>query len=81
MALYLISYDIVEKDAFEYKGLWEYLEKLGAVRILYSEWLLGTNIPIKDIFNQIAQTIQQNDRLLVQRSRRHSLVGQANDYR
>lgn len=66
MALYLISYDIAEKDAFEYKGLWACLEELGAVRILYSEWILGTNMAIEDIFNKIAQTIQQKDRLLVQ---------------
>lgn len=40
MAVYLISYDINEKDAFEYDHLWNRLEELGAVRILYSEWLV-----------------------------------------
>jgi len=40
MALYLISYDIAEKDAFEYQNLWNKLEALGATRILYSEWVL-----------------------------------------
>jgi hypothetical protein len=38
MALYLISYDINEKDAFEYEGLWKKLREIGATRILYSEW-------------------------------------------
>jgi hypothetical protein len=41
MALYLISYDINEKDAFEYDGLWAKLKELGAARILYSEWVLN----------------------------------------
>ena len=43
MALYLISYDINEKDAFEYDGLWDRLKELGAVRILYSEWVVSAN--------------------------------------
>lgn len=30
MALYLISYDIAEKDAFEYGPLWDLLKEIGA---------------------------------------------------
>ena len=40
MALYLISYDIDEKDEFEYEFLWKRLKEIGAVRILKSEWAL-----------------------------------------
>lgn len=40
MALYLISYDIGEKDEFEYEFLWKRLKEIGAVRILSSEWAL-----------------------------------------
>jgi hypothetical protein len=37
MALYLLSYDIAEKNN-DYQSLWDFLEGLGAKRILYSEW-------------------------------------------
>lgn len=37
MALYLLSYDISEKD-HDYQNLWDFLEGQGAKRVLYSEW-------------------------------------------
>jgi len=67
MALYLISYDISEKDAAEYQPLWDLLKKIGAVKILYSEWvvLAGAN-EAGDIYNRIAPLTKPPDRLLVQ---------------
>jgi hypothetical protein len=41
MALYLISYDIADKDKFEYGPMWAKLEDLGATKILYSEWVVA----------------------------------------
>ena len=67
MALYLISYDINEKTAFEYDGLWAKLKELDAVRILYSEWIINSDIDAaRAIYNHIAPNIQLKDRLLVQ---------------
>lgn len=67
MALYLISYDINEKDAFEYDALWAKLKSLGAVRILYSEWAISAEVGKSTaIYNEVAKTIQGKDRLLVQ---------------
>ena len=67
MALYLISYDINYKDAFEYDGLWSKLKELGAVRILYSEWAIAADSgKAKTIYGKIAPQIQDKDRLLVQ---------------
>lgn len=67
MALYLISYDINEKDEFEYDALWATLKQLGAARILYSEWVVtGSTGRASAIYNQIAQHTQKKDRLLVQ---------------
>jgi hypothetical protein len=67
MALYLISYDINEKDAFEYKRLWAKLDELGATKILYSEWVLpGGSNQQGTIYNEIAPLTQGKDRLLVQ---------------
>lgn len=37
MALYLVSYDILEKN-HDYQSLWDYLNSLNAQRILFSQW-------------------------------------------
>jgi CRISPR/Cas system-associated endoribonuclease Cas2 len=67
MALYLISYDINESDAFEYKPLWHKLGTMGAQRILYSEWVVPSDANnATAIYDQIAPLIQVKDRLLVQ---------------
>ena len=64
MALFLISYDINEKDAFEYDALWNNLKDMGAQRILYSEWIVSGRSSI-DVYDQIAPLMQRKDRLLV----------------
>ena len=67
MALYLISYDISEKDAFEYQALWDRLKSIGATRILYSEWVVTGDVGTAgSIYTQIAPLTQLKDRLLVQ---------------
>jgi CRISPR/Cas system-associated endoribonuclease Cas2 len=67
MALYLISYDINQKDAWEYDKLWAKLEKMGATKILYSEWAItGTIGQAAKIYGEIAPLTQDKDRLLVQ---------------
>ena len=67
MALYLVSYDITEKDAFEYDGLWAKLREMKAVKILYSEWVIVDEVDqAGNIYAEIAPTTQLKDRLLVQ---------------
>jgi hypothetical protein len=67
MALYLVSYDINEKDAFEYEALWARLRELGAVKILYSEWVIKDEVGAAGaIYREIAPKTQKKDRLLVQ---------------
>lgn len=67
MALYLISYDINEKDAFEYDRLYKKLNSIGATRILYSEWTVVDAVgQASSIYNSIAPLTQSKDRLLVQ---------------
>jgi hypothetical protein len=59
MALYLISYDIAEKDAFEYEGLWAALRAIGATKILYSEWVLpGELNGASGIYNKVCGLVQ-----------------------
>lgn len=66
MAVYLISYDIAEKDAFEYEGLWAELRRIGAVKILYSEWALShSSTNCTQLYNTLAKKIQDKDKLLV----------------
>lgn len=65
MALFLISYDIAEQDAFEYGPLWAKLKEIQAARILYSEWIAIGN-SASSIYNAIAPLTQKKDRLLVQ---------------
>ncbi len=84
MALYLISYEIAEKDGFEYEPLWTRLKALGAAKILHSGWALADNIgKASDIYAEIAPLIQEKDRLLVQEVTRDArydklLIGDAN---
>jgi hypothetical protein len=67
MALYLISYDISEKDSFEYGPLWQRLRDIGATKILYSEWIIIDAVSkSRSIYDQIAPLTQKKDRLLVQ---------------
>jgi len=67
MAPFLISYDINEKDTFEYQPLWDKLKALGAVRILFSEWvILIQPSQYVSLYNERSSIIQAKDRLLVQ---------------
>ena len=67
MALYLVSYDIADKDKFEYEPLWAKLNALRATRILYSEWVVASGTgEAEGIYGEIAPLTTINDRLLVQ---------------
>lgn len=67
MALYLISYDINEKNKDEYEPLWAFLRKIDAVKILYSEWIVSWQAgQSAHIYNEMSPLITQSDRLLVQ---------------
>jgi len=67
MALYLISYDIKKYDADEYPNLYAKLEELGAVKILFSEWVVVADVgQANSIYSSIAPTVVLSDRLLVQ---------------
>jgi hypothetical protein len=67
MALYLVSYDIASYDKAEYPKLWDTLKALGAVKILYSEWVLAAEVGnASSIYTKIAPCVRQQDRLLIQ---------------
>lgn len=72
MPLFLISYDIAEKDAFEYGPLWAKLKEFGAARILYSECIV-TGDSASEVYNLIGPLTQQKDRILVQEIGRNTM--------
>jgi hypothetical protein len=66
MPLYLVSYDIPVKNEAEYQELWHYLDELGSVKILYSEYAVpfdGTALKLADKINK--EHLKPGDRLLV----------------
>lgn len=66
MALYLISYDINEKNKEEYQELWRKLAEMQAVKILYSEYIVpGSGGTAQDVYKELSPLIRSADRLLV----------------
>jgi hypothetical protein len=63
--LYLISYDLKAKPEAEYVNLGAYLRNAGAVKILYSEWLLVSKLGAVALRDAITQHIAPNDKLWV----------------
>lgn len=67
MALYVVSYDIADKDKFEYEPLWAKLKAMKATKILYSEWLIVADTgQAAKLYDSIAPLTSSSDRLLVQ---------------
>jgi hypothetical protein len=67
MALFLVSYDINEKDKKEYEPLWAALRQMGAVKILLSEWVVKGEVgDAAKIYGKLSPIIKPIDRLLVQ---------------
>ena len=64
MKAYLISYDL-DKPGQDYSRLINRLEQYGAVRILYSEWVLKTTWTAVQLRNDLQTYIDSNDLLLV----------------
>ncbi len=62
---YLVSYDLLAPGK-DYKPLWEALGRLGAVRVLDSQWTLNHhNTTPLEIAQYLERTMDSNDRLLV----------------
>jgi hypothetical protein len=61
---YLVSYDL-DKPGQNYEGLIGRLRELGAVKVLYSEWVLRTAATAADLRNDLMRFTDSNDMLLV----------------
>ena len=64
MAKYLVSYDL-DKPGQDYPRIIRELERLGAIRILYSEWILQTAWTAMQLCTHLQSFIDGNDMLLV----------------
>jgi hypothetical protein len=64
MKAYLVSYDL-DKPGQDYTDLIGALKKLGAVKPLFSEWVLRSDYSAAQLRDYLRQFIDGNDRLLV----------------
>ncbi len=64
--LFIISYDLVDKDPEDYKDLKIALRKLGAKKILYSQWALRKeSTSVTSLYDNLIEFFSGEDRLLV----------------
>ncbi len=64
MAVHLISYDL-DKPGQNYPRIITELERLGAKKVLYSEWLLKSSYSDVQLRNHLQGFVDGNDMLLV----------------
>ena len=64
MNKYLISYDL-DKPGQDYSKLISELERLGGIKILYSEWILRNEASAVQLRDHLRSFIDSNDMLLV----------------
>ena len=64
MKTYLISYDL-DKPGQDYKDLIDRLRQLGAIKVLYSEWVLQTPASAVQVRDDLDRFMDANDRILV----------------
>lgn len=61
---YIVSYDLVAPGQ-DYKTLWDELRRLGAQKVLESQWALNVNNTAEQLRDHLKKYIDKNDRLLV----------------
>ena len=64
MGVFLVSYDL-DKPGQDYHRLIKELERLGAVKVLYSEWLFKSTSSTVQIRDYLQGFVDANDMLLI----------------
>jgi hypothetical protein len=64
MKAYLVSYDL-DKPGQDYTKLIDRIKQYGAVRVLKSQWALGTTLTAVQLRDDLKDYIDSNDRMLV----------------
>jgi hypothetical protein len=65
MPVYLVSYDIAERNREEYQALWDYFDSLQSLKVLYSEYAVPFATTALDLANKIHPHLKKGDHLLV----------------
>jgi len=65
MALYLISYDLIGKSYDQYEDLINELRRLGAQKVLLSQWAWRSSDTAVAIRDHLRKFMHPNDRILV----------------
>jgi hypothetical protein len=65
--VFLISYDISQKTKGDDATVIDLLKSMGAVRCLYSEWLLSSDSTAEALAKKILEVLSPDDGLLVVR--------------
>jgi hypothetical protein len=66
MSLYLVSYDVVEGDSFDYEPFFASLKSMSGEKILQSAWVIPAENGSQDtIYNRIQPLVNFHDRILV----------------
>jgi hypothetical protein len=61
---FIVAYDL-RKPVQNYPRLWAELERLGAVRLLASDWLVVLNSTARQVAEHFVKFVDSDDRLLV----------------
>lgn len=64
MAIYLISYDLNNYDQ-SYADVARILTNMGAVKCLFSQWLVRSDQTALEVANRVEAALDQDDRILV----------------
>jgi hypothetical protein len=66
MPVYLVSYDLIGRETIDdYKTLIAELKRMKAKTILYSQWVLRSNMTPVQLRDHLREFIDSNDRILV----------------
>lgn len=71
MTVYIVTYDLVgEPDGeHDYQSLYDAFDKLESHRVLYSVWLVSTQMTVKGLHDHLYAKMDKNDRIWVCRQR------------
>ena len=66
MFTYLISYDLLAKNIFDYSRLIEYIKSYGSwAKPLESFWLIKTNKSLYSVRDELMSVVATNDKIIV----------------
>src|SRR5690348_7673117 len=65
MALYVVSYDLVNKSESEYQDLWDELDAQDSVKTQDSVYYVSSSRTQDELLDLLLQHVHENDRMMV----------------